>query len=143
MLFRSARVAVGYDHHHGIPMLKKRPPGYPYPPGPAGQSRICAPEGWRGEIVYTEETLDFHIAWRGKRSKHQIHGGQALSGFAIEVPTAGADDSYRNAFFDVIFVSGRYLHTSTHITADAPPVSGAAVPLQNCVDPYAKDKRRR
>ncbi len=129
-------IAVGYDHSHGIPMLKKRPPGYKYPPEnpPGGQSRICAPAGWRGKIIYTEETLDFNIEWEAKKRKDDISTGQALSGFAIEVPTWGADDSYWNSFFDVIFNGGRYLHTSTHITADTP----AAVPLQNCVDPYAK-----
>ena len=127
------RVKVGDDHHHGIPMLKKRPP--------EGQWRICAPKGWRGKIVYTEETLDFKIAWTPRGRKHQIHSGQALSGFAIEVPTAGADDSYRNSFFDVIFVGGRYLDTSTHITADTPPAPGVAVPLQNCVDPDAKKSK--
>ncbi len=128
-------VSIGYNYWHGIPMLRKDPPGYKYPPEnpPGGQSRICAPAGWRGKIVYTEEALEFQIQWDAKGSKHRIQSGQALSGFAIEVPTWGTDDSYRNSFFDVIFNGGRYLHASTHISADTP----AAVLLQNCVDPYA------
>jgi hypothetical protein len=131
-------VRVGYDHSHGIPMLKKDPPGHPEDAPGGGQSRICAPGGWRGKIVYTEETLEFQIQWDANRPKHRIQSGQALSGFAIEVPTAGADDSYRNSFFDVIFFGGRYLHTSTHITADTPPAPGVLLPLNNCVDPYAQ-----
>ncbi len=132
-------IRVGYDHWHGIPMLKKDPPGYRYSPKdppPNGWSRICAPAGWRGKIVYTEETLEFQIQWEAKKRKDDISAGQSLSGFAIEVSTNGADDSYRNSFFDAIFNGGRYLDTSTHISADTAPA--VALPLQNCVDPYAK-----
>lgn len=134
------RFSVGYDHWHGIPMLKKYPPGYGYPPEnpPGGQSRICAPDGWRGKIIYTEETLDFQIQWTVKKRKDDIRTGQSLNGFAIEMSTHGANDSYRNSFFDVIFNGGRYLHSSTHISADTPPAPGTAMPLKNCVDPYAK-----
>lgn len=137
------RFAVGYDHWHGLPMLKKDPPGYGYPPEnpPGGSSRICAPDGWRGKIVYTEEAADFNIEWAAKKRKHHLPAGQSLSGFAIEVSAHGADDSYRNSFFDVIFNGGRYLHSSTHIVADTPPAPGTAAPLKNCIDPYLKKKK--
>ncbi len=104
---------------------------------------VCPP--WRYLpvfVLFFEETLDFEIQWNAKGPKHRIQNGQALGGFAIEVSTQGADDSYRNSFFDVTFAGGRYLHISTHITADTPPTPGTAVPLQNCVDPYAVMKTK-
>ncbi|MBE9516252.1 MAG: hypothetical protein IME93_04680 [Proteobacteria bacterium] len=110
----ATRLKVGFDYFHGIPLLRTRP------------ISIRAPRGWVGEVMHTEETLEFEIDWKITGAEHGIKAGQTLDGFAVEVPVT--DNRYRSTFFTVYFGLGPHLITSMRLEAISAPPPGDTLP---------------
>ncbi|MDH5634100.1 MAG: hypothetical protein OEZ10_14095 [Gammaproteobacteria bacterium] len=105
-------VKLGYDYFHGIPLLKTDP------------ENIYSPQGWKGVIVRTEETLEFEIEWAREDRAYNIQPGQQQTGFIVELPIA--DNIYRNTYFTVYFSDSTI--ASTHITPVSAPPPGDTMP---------------